>query len=70
MISNPSRSPANAPHHRHRLYQRRAGLLGRVDPVDVGSVGQRVGHDGEVLQGRRAVQQRPGMETAQVLVRL
>lgn len=55
-------------YHGHGLDQRRARLLGQVDPVDVGAVGQSVSHDREVLQSGGAVQQRPGVKPAEILL--
>lgn len=58
------------PYCSHSLDQWRAGFLRCVYPVDVGTMCQRIGHDGEALQCCRAVEQRPRVEAAQVLVSL
>lgn len=57
-----------SPHRCNSLYQWCAGLLCRVDPVDIRPMCQSISHDGEVLQGRWAVEQRARVKAAEVLV--
>lgn len=57
-----------SPHRCNSLYQRCAGLLCCVDPVDICPVCQSISHDREVLQGRRAVEQGARVKATEVLV--
>ena len=54
-------------HPDHSLYERRLSFVLIVDRVDVGPVGQRLGHDGQVSGFWGFVEQRSGMQVPYIL---